>query len=235
MIIIAAYFEERKEYKDLKTIFINSAKRFMLDVDIRIVSGDKINRRSYDHHQDTYIGFKLAVEYVLKLQKPCAVCDIDLMFRGSIESIWERDFDLAVTIRNHTARFNTGVWFYRPTEKSNMFIKQWLDLTEEFSKNINKIKMGLDKYSGLDQYALACIKKKNPDVNVLELLCQEWNAEQTCWKTIDRNTKIVHLKSQLRNELFNRDQRTKYDGNISKNLKKFPECEKLADEARGYL
>ena len=36
----------------------------MPDADIRIISGDKINRENYDHHQDTFIGFKMAAEYV---------------------------------------------------------------------------------------------------------------------------------------------------------------------------
>ena len=235
MILIAAYFEEREEYKDLKKIFTGSARKYMPDADIRIISGDKINRENYDHHQDTFIGFKMAAEYALMLNEPCAVCDIDLMFRRSIADIWEQKFDIAVTIRNHLARFNTGLWFYRPTDASKFFVKHWLELTEQFSKDMEGIKPGLDKYSGLDQYALACVLKKDRFVNVIELQCQEWNAEQTYWATIDENTRVIHIKSQLRNELFERDQRTKYDGNISNKLKVIPECVELAKEARRYL
>jgi len=233
--LIAAYFEERPEYRDLKTIFINSARSVMPDCKIHIIEADKINRDNLDHHLDTVIGFKLAAEAAIELNEPAAICDIDLMFRKSIEDVWHNNFDIAVTIRNHPARYNTGIWFYRPTMKAKTFVRHWIELTELFAAGIEGIKPGLDKYAGIDQYALACVKKKRTLTNVIELQCQEWNAEQTCWPIIDERTKVIHLKSQLRNVLFGRDQRTKYDGTISKNLKVFPACIELAKEARGWL
>lgn len=235
MILVAAYFEEREEYKNLLKIFRSSALKHMPYADIRIIEGDKINREKLDHHQDTFIGFKLAAEYALKLNKPCAVCDIDLMFKKSIKDVFEKDFDIAVTIRDLPARYNTGMWFYKPTHEAKVFLEQWIHYTGIFARNFEEIQDGIKKYAGIDQYSLACMIKKNHKAKILELPCQEWNAEQSSWKYINDKTRVVHLKSQLRNEIFGRPQNMKYDGIISNNIKIIPECKNIAEEARRYL
>ena len=235
MILVCAYFPERPEYKDLRKIFFMSAQKAMPGAKVHFIQRPAIGRNKPDHHLDTYLGFKLAAEYVLHLNKPCAICDVDLMFRKSIADIWDRDFDIAVTTRDHHAKYNTGLWFFRPTEEARFFVKRWIELTEKFALNMESSSQGLKKWAGLDQYSLACTAAADKHVNLIELPCQEWNAEQTCWDKITEQTRVIHLKSQLRNELFGRDQRTKYDGTVSERLKVFPECKMLAKEARSYL
>lgn len=235
MNIVCAYFPERQEYRTLRDIFYRSVMAAMPGAKIHFLIDKAPNREKPDHDQDTFLGFKMAAEYVLHLNEPCAVCDVDLMFRRSIADIWDHDFDIAVTTRNLHAKYNTGLWFFRPTEAAMAFVTRWIELTEQFANDYQGSHAGLKKWAGLDQYALSCVRDKYSHVNCIELPCREWNAEQTCWAGVDDYTRVIHLKSQLRNEIFGRPQNMKYNGVISENIKIIPECVMLAEEARRWL
>ncbi len=149
-----------------------------------------------DHPKLTYFGFIPAA--IEALSSPCniAVADIDLMFRGDISTVFSYDFDIAVTVRDHRMIYNTGLWFAKPTFKARQFIRRWIELTHkvynEFTIEV------VNRWGGIDQQSLAETIEEMPDVNVLQLPCRIWNAEQTCWKYITDETKVIHIKSGLR-------------------------------------
>jgi len=235
MIIIAAYMEEREEYKDLRKIFERSAKAVMPDVNIHIVEIPAIKRKGLDHHTDTSICFRKSAEAAIEIGQQAAICDIDLMFRKRIDDIFQFKFDIAITIRALKARYNTGLWFYNPSSAAREFVFNWLLKTEKYTRQFRDNLENIKKYAGIDQYALASTIWQNKQANVFTIPCQEWNAEQSTWKHVNEETRVIHLKSQLRNELFGRPQNMKYNGVVSKGLEIIPECKALAREAKEWL
>lgn len=235
MIIITAYMEEREEYRDLRKIFERSAATIMPDIDIVIVEIPSVGRKGLDHHTDTSICFRKAAEKAIELGEKAAICDIDLMFRKRIDDVFDHQFDIAITIRALKARYNTGLWFYNPSSAAREFVFNWLLKTEKYTEHFKDNIENVKKYAGIDQFALACTIWENKQANVLTLPCQEWNAEQSTWKHVNEETRVIHIKSQLRNELFGRPQNMKYNGVISKGLEIIPECKELAMEAKEWL
>ena len=144
-------------------------------------------------------AFNIAAEKAISSKGPVAVCDIDLLFLHSIESAFKLDFDVAVTVRRKY-KYNTGLWFMKPTNNARDFVAQWIKHTKYLMENheIEKNKNYIDKYAGIDQASLAMAIKKNKKAKVLELQCSEWNSCQGEWPEYNNETKVLHVKSALR-------------------------------------
>jgi hypothetical protein len=201
MNIATVYFERKKTYKKFLRVFKKSAYTAMSKVKLKIIRPDL--PQNIDHKRDTAFAFLDAARYALKSDKPLAIADIDLMFVRSIEDVWNLDFDLAVTVRAGI-KYNTGLWFYRPNERSVAFVKQWIKNTKFLMNNFCEYEGYSWKHGGIDQASLHMTVVKNKEAKILELPCQEWNATQSEWKHVDENTRVVHFKSKLRLATFKR-------------------------------
>lgn len=154
-------------------------------------------------------AFVAAAKEAIQGQEFAAVCDVDLMFLQSIEDAQELPFDVAVTVREKM-KYNTGLWFYRPGVGAEDFVSYWIDASMEIYERVygprpdKKMVERNHEYGGIDQTALAMTVAVR-EGNVLELPCQEWNATQSEWEAMDDKTRVVHIKSQLRNACFNKN------------------------------
>jgi hypothetical protein len=158
-------------------------------------------------------AFVAAAKEAIKTQEPCAVCDVDLMFLRSIDDAFASDFDVAVTTRDKM-KYNTGLWFYRPSGEE--FVSDWIDNSIRIYEKVHGPRPDKDyitknaEHGGIDQTALAATRAiwehlYEKKIGVLELPCKEWNATQSEWEFVDSFTRVVHVKSQLRNACFNRN------------------------------
>lgn len=205
MKVISSCFTRKKgigKYKDvnydkLKSVFINSAKDNFPHIET-IVYDMKPPKPKTWRHDLAYASLEVS-RNVLKEKELIAVCDIDVMFINDISDIEEKNFDIAITVRDWKHPLNSGVWFYRPNERSRSFVEAWIKNKLKIMKNVNKHQKKIDKYAGINQASLQMtIDELKNDVNILELPCPIWNATQTEWKKITNETKIIHIKSELR-------------------------------------
>lgn len=194
MRLITAFFGS-KDYHRMLDVMCSSVKKHMPGQTTEIITVPEPPAPD-DKHKLTYFGFIPAAIEALASLEDIAVADLDLMFRGDIRNVFSYDFDIAVTVRDHHMKYNTGLWFARPTYQAKEFIKQWIDNTHRIYKNYT-IDV-VHRWGGIDQQALAETIEQMPTVNVLQLPCHIWNAEQTCWKQINEETKVIHIKSGLR-------------------------------------
>jgi len=205
MKLITIYFERKKKFKKFLKVFQNSAKKHMPNVKTEIV---KISMPpDVDHKRDTAYAFLAAAEYALQSREPLAIADIDLMFTKSIMDIFKRRFDLAITVRDRkTLRYNTGLWFYKPSQKARLFVKDWIKYTKRLMKSFCKNEEFVHTHGGIDQASLHMTIKRNTAAKILELPCLEWNATQSEWKHINEetNTRVIHVKSKLSLAAFGR-------------------------------
>lgn len=194
MRLITAFFGNQ-DYARMLDVMCSSVKKNMPGQTVEIITVPDPEKPD-DKHKLTYFGFIPAALEALESLEDIAVADLDLMFTGDIRSVFSYDFDVAVTVRNHRMLYNTGLWFARPTFQAKEFIKQWIDNTHRIYNNYT-IDV-VHRWGGIDQQALAETIEQMPTVNVLQLPCQIWNAEQTCWAKVNSETKVVHIKSGLR-------------------------------------
>jgi hypothetical protein len=221
MNIATVYFERKKAYKKFLRVFKKSAIKAMPKVNLKIIR-PKLPK-NIDHKRDTAFAFLDAARYAIKSEKPLAIADVDLMFVRSIEDVWKLDFDLAVTVRS-SIKYNTGLWFYRPNERSFAFVNQWIKNTKFLMNNFCEYEDYSWLHGGIDQASLHMTVTKNKDAKILELPCQEWNATQSEWKHIDEDTRVIHFKSKLRLATFGRidiNEKYNYMKPLIKKFKRF--------------
>jgi hypothetical protein len=196
MKIMTVFFARKKKYNNLLTVFKKSMRASMPDIKFKLL---KIRKpTNIDHKRDTAYSFLAAAYFAQDHKKGVlAVADCDLMFLKSIEDIEKEDFDIAVTVRNKM-KYNTGLWFMRPTEKAKKFIARWIINTKILMDNFCKYEDFCSQHGGIDQASLAMTIESNKDIKILELPCLEWNATQSEWRNVNEETRVIHIKSGLR-------------------------------------
>lgn len=195
MKIIAAYFDRKRKYVKLLDVFLKSAADKMPNVEVDLIRRKAPRRISRKH--DMAHAFNLAAEKAIESNQNIAGCDIDLLFIHSVEPVFKKDFDIAVTVREKY-KYNTGLWFMKPTDKARDFVNQWIDNTNYLMLNSEEEREIIAEYAGIDQASLAMTINQNKTAKTLELQCTEWNSCQGEWKDFNRNTKVLHIKSALR-------------------------------------
>jgi hypothetical protein len=125
-----------------------------------------------------------------------ALLDVDTIVCGALDDAFRDSFDIAVTHRGGVGSINSGVVFARGGETTTAFFLRWFRLTARLAKS-DKTK----RFS--DQDALKQCVAANLAAKVVGLPCQRWNCEQHTWKDFNKDTRIVHVKSDARKHLFN--------------------------------
>ena len=87
--------------------------------DIHIIKIDNLPGHGYgvnaeqDHHWDTYYAFMAKISHAIETDDNVLMVDCDILFKNSMDEIWTKIFDVAITVRNNARRYNTGVCFVR--------------------------------------------------------------------------------------------------------------------------
>lgn len=205
MIIVSPFFARIAKYKKLLNIFYNSGKEKMYNSIFNIIDV-KIPKHGYsadtvkNHHWDTYYSFMSKITRAIEIDDNVLMSDSDIMFLQSVNDVWQYDFDIAITIRNYRSRYNTGITFAKPTMAAKNFLISWKQNTKDVAMKWDKKE--IHKWAGIDQASLHRTLQEGQNVKILELPCEIWNAEQTCWKHINSETKVIHIKSGLRRIYF---------------------------------
>lgn len=154
-------------------------------------------------------AFLRVAEWVLELepQEEIIVTDADIMFTGDCRDVFEQDFDLACTVREHRCYVNTGVWFYKPSGAFPLWA--WKETCEVMLMHPKPYQKELDRYLTADQAALVETLDDFRD-RILQLPCAQYNCEQTTWDQFGPDTRIVHVKSSLRDLCEDKPMRKKY-------------------------
>jgi hypothetical protein len=134
--------------------------------------------------------------------------DADTMVLRPLDAIWDRPFDIAYTVRPSGAGLplNAGVVFVQVTARSRAFLDRWRAENRGMLEHPDRFATWRRRFGGLNQAALgALLSQDDHGAQLLPLPCVEWNCEDASWPLYDPAvTRIVHLKSGLRQALFSR-------------------------------
>lgn len=210
MKIITVQFNYRNTiFERLLTAFRNSINLHMPDVGLTeyTYNFDKTRnniKRGYSVITNT---FKLDrwVEILEQETENLCFSDCDMLMTNRIDDVWEYDFDVAYTYRRKWKEtgqgipYNGGVIFTRPNERSTRFFKRWAEVNRMMVEDQQFHAKWRKKYAGINQSAFGYLIENESDICKLkELPCPTWNSVDESWTEFNKDTKMLHIKSQLR-------------------------------------
>lgn len=148
--------------------------------------------------------------------------DGDTMVLRDLTPAWDRDFDLGYTTKTRTRYpFNGGVVLVRVNARSRAFVAEWRHENGRLFNKPREHQIWRSKFGGINQASFGMMletgRPKQLGLQVVEFGCPEWNCEDSCWPRFDPAVaRIVHIKSQLRREIWLREARTPYLKPIAK-------------------
>jgi len=130
-------------------------------------------------------------------------CDVDMLCRGDMSYAFDKDFDLAYTVRDTKSDgklpFNGGVIFIRKNDKSIKFLKKWKEINQKMYEDIIFHNDYKKIYGGMNQSSFGYMLENYKDIlNIKELPCEIYNSCNNTWHTAMEKAKMIHIKSNLR-------------------------------------
>lgn len=227
--VLTTIMDTEPKYKDLLNVFSRSCRRHM-GIDPIVLATEPVDGDRHITYRCNLAKLRAFVDYVVEDDHPCyLLMDCDLLLVDSILDIFDHPFDLMITEKPKGRRYpyNVGVVGIRRTERSLLFLKEWLSAAERLYEDQARHKYYHKIYAGINQAALGYMKDLlliDPK-SVTYLPTTVYNASDPAdWKRIEREgwgeTKVVHLKSGLRRAVF------------SGNTRAYP---RIIGEYNGYL
>jgi len=144
-----------------------------------------------------------------KLQEGDELCfiDCDMMVLKSPNDVFQKDFDIAYTERPKSRKdtrlpVNGGVVFCRNNERSRQFMKRWKEVNDKMFRNPGFHQIWRKKYAGMNQSAFGYLLEhpKEYKAKLFPVPCNTYNVCNESWHKVgvDKNIRIVHIKSDLR-------------------------------------
>lgn len=158
------------------------------------------NTNKMAHWRSTVAGSPLGARLLL--------IDADTMILRNLDDVWDTEFDVAYTARDpKQSRFpyNSGVVFVRVRRSVRAWINDWYAENVRMLSDQGHHAVYRRKYGGINQAALGAMLERDQlaGLKVLALPCREWNCEDSEWRRFNGETRIIHVKSQLRKVVLN--------------------------------
>ncbi len=155
-------------------------------------------------------------DHIQNATQDTVLIDCDMLIMQDFSEVWQHDFDVAITKRSEKKSklrqfpngipYNGGVVFVRNTDSAKRFIQAWTDCNRYLFENTRAHSGYLKKYAGMNQAALGYLleARNGYDIcKVIDVPCAKYNAcAPDFWE--NGNAKIVHIKGDLRKEVFSR-------------------------------
>lgn len=130
--------------------------------------------------------------------------DADTAILRDLDDAWALDFDVALTRRPQGFPYNGGVVFLRASRQVKHFLTAWCVVNEAMLADRAEHLAWQKKYGGINQAALGKLLETGAaaGLKILDLPCPEWNCEDQSWALFGPQTRVLHVKSDLRLAIF---------------------------------
>lgn len=153
------------------------------------------------------------------------LADTDTVFLQDVGDVFNHSFDIGITVfPDPNWWLNGGIVFVRNSKKAKQFFDDWCEYDQQvYDQNPMGVRFPNDLgVPGQNQYALALMIRDGYDIDIKRFPCHIYNCCNKEWANFSDNTRVVHIKSSLRNYLFMRGR---------PQMDTFP---MIADAVRGY-
>lgn len=126
--------------------------------------------------------------------------DSDMLVLQDLRPAFREEFDIGCTRRTATKwPYNGGVVFVKVNDRSRAFCRRWEETDEAMYQDAGFHDPWKLKYKGQNQASFGFMSEHNDTGAVIrEFPCAVWNACNEDWLRFNGDTKVVHIKSQLR-------------------------------------
>jgi len=198
-ILTTLYGTDPRWERLLKALQI-SLRRNWPDAQLEIVRGDQPKlRKGLPYHCATNsVKLRRWRQAVYEHGGELILLDADTVVLKPLSSAFRLKFDVAVTTRGEPLPYNAGVMFVRCNADSRAFFDRWVELNAGLLTHQPCCLAALCQYGGINQAALAYILREPPLCLIRELPCRTWNCCQDAWHTVNGETRVLHVKNNLR-------------------------------------
>lgn len=198
------YSPDRLDFPRMRNVFDYSLRKYNPDIEIEEekASYPPETKGQKPAHFENIYKLKYWNNAVQKAKEPIVLMDCDMMVIGNIKNILDNPGDVVFTTRNYsTVKTNAGVVLVRPTDMAKEFFREWLRVSVEDFNLENYMWLDyIKEFKGATQSTLAYLRDKGKFEDIIgEMPCPIWNCAALEWNRIKKDTKIIHVKSQLRN------------------------------------
>jgi len=188
--IIAQYGVFSDERVRLLDALKRSAAANSPELELEIMHPEPHKETDPDRFAPKLRAWSAAVHY---FKEDLLLLDADCLLLGDVTVLPVDEFDVAHAPRPGNFRYNTGVVFVRPSEKTRLMMRVWLNRTEFWGLSKPLRRQARRGYLGTDQAAFAEALELLPELRVHELDYTEWNLCQDFGK-LTPATRVLHLK-----------------------------------------
>jgi hypothetical protein len=143
----------------------------------------------------------LWTKIVHEATEPIALIDCDMMLIGDISDAFDKDYDIAYTVRPGPLPFNAGAIYVKPTQLAKDFFDLWLSVNNQMYRDVHFHGTYRRKYGGLNQAALGfLLEQREYSAQVRTLPGHVFNACHGQWGR--PGNKLIHIKDKLRRSMF---------------------------------
>lgn len=143
--------------------------------------------------------------------------DADMVVLQPLADLWDANFDLAYTVKPKGSRmpFNAGVIAVRVTPATRAFLRTWAEADRYLFDHPLEQDVWLPAFGGMNQCSLGMLLSVNDQakpepyrglgtgmVALRKLPCAVWNCEDESWPSFSSETRVAHLKGELRREVL---------------------------------
>lgn len=198
----------RNKYTRLRDVLVGSMSENMPDATLTVLELPRVGEKEGVHQGFVNNHYKLRaqLDYVGTITHPTILIDIDTMVLKPLESAFESEFDVGVTKRNHKRLpLNGGVIFLHPTEGAQKWLHDMRSADERLEAGDPEICAFMERYGGVNQSAMGYLLETHSveDVRYKWFDGRIWNAcDRADWKAVSKKTRVIHIKSQLRDGFF---------------------------------
>jgi hypothetical protein len=183
-----------KKYTKFKDALVNSIEANMPGSNIKVIQLPELRR--VDFQVANYLKLK---KWRDNIEGNTVLIDADTILLGDISEVFDMEYDLIYTKRNHnrTIPFNSGVVFVK--ESGRIIVDTWAKLDDRMYKDKRFHLEWKRKYYGFNQASFGCMLETMPELKIGQVEATIYNScDRYDWTHNYDLAKIVHVKSELR-------------------------------------
>jgi hypothetical protein len=204
-------FEGTMDYTRLLRVFEKSAARYMPNakfISHRIPAPKVPVNVSHTHFTSNTVKLEIWKEEMDRADEPIVFADCDMLATGDLSTVFEKDFDVALTDRyGQKYPINGGMVYAKPNDRAREFLALWAQANRRLYEDPQEHKIWRDKYAGMNQASLGFVLEKYKfDAKVIQIPCSRWNACDADWVNFDEDVKVCHIKGRMRRAVLSQMQ-----------------------------
>lgn len=209
MKIVSVYFDYNnlQRYETLAKVLAYSVKKYCPLAEFKLFKIDrpilKAKHRSRCFTSNTY-KLRKWLEVLKNTNDNVIFIDCDTIVLKDLFPAFFGNFDIGFMKRTSSRiKYNGGVVFVRNTPEAIEFIELWNKINEKMYNDYNFHRPYHIKYAGMNQAAFGYILENEKfKAKLKSFSCLEWDACDEDWQYLNNDTKIIHVKGNLRRAIF---------------------------------